>query len=274
MSENTQIQLKQSDLADRKMTLLFGAVCSDGVVLVCDTKITSRDGADPIFSEKFTGEIPGVLTGFSGDKPTFTLFANRLRNYVKSINEEYVDKIFRSDYRIIKLNFDIDQLLYQIFKIQKDVITNRGYNFDILTGISKQHSNKDKSLLYHFCHDGGYVEIERHYKVIGSGEPYCSYFMKKYYRDNMKMQEFAQLADFVIRFVSDSNYNLGRGEVGLDQRNPYPQIIYLHNNIELCGKDEHGKQRLDCSPTPSELNEIKNMSEQKLKVLHNMQLSF
>ena len=55
----------------------------------------------------------------------------------------------------------------------------------------------------------------------------------------MKMKEFAQLADFIIRYVdveaklSLSKYKLDNA-VGLNPERPYPQVIYIPNNPKYC----------------------------------------
>ena len=61
------------------MTYILGSRCKDGVVLVADTKITVDDGARYDYDDKITGDIRGVLIGFSGNKEPFTEFGMRLR---------------------------------------------------------------------------------------------------------------------------------------------------------------------------------------------------
>ena len=77
MSENTEIRLQQSDLA---MTLILGAKCVDGVVLVGDRKFTVTDlyGTTYIYGDKILGELNGVLTGFSGDLGAFQVFTRKI----------------------------------------------------------------------------------------------------------------------------------------------------------------------------------------------------
>jgi 20S proteasome alpha/beta subunit len=66
------------------MTLIMGASCKDGVFLIADKKFTYSDGSQPDYGNKITGEIGGMLTAFSGDRGTFELFRNRLRDYVRT----------------------------------------------------------------------------------------------------------------------------------------------------------------------------------------------
>jgi 20S proteasome alpha/beta subunit len=74
-------------LPQTPMTLIMGARCKDGVVLVADRKLTYPDRSQVNYGDKITGEIVGVLTAFSGDQGTFELFTNRVRNYVKTSEE-------------------------------------------------------------------------------------------------------------------------------------------------------------------------------------------
>jgi hypothetical protein len=39
------------------MTLIMGARCIDGVVLVADRKINSLEESEPVYGDKITGEI-------------------------------------------------------------------------------------------------------------------------------------------------------------------------------------------------------------------------
>ena len=65
------------------MTYVLGAKCTDGVVLVSDTKFTTYSGTDDYYDDKITGEIPSVLTAFSGSREPFEEFRMRLREFVR-----------------------------------------------------------------------------------------------------------------------------------------------------------------------------------------------
>ncbi len=88
------------------MTLIMGARCKDGVVLVADRKLTSLDRSVN-YGNKITGETVGVLTAFSGDQGTFELFTNRVRNYVKTSEEKRLDQMLGKGFiglRILQFN--------------------------------------------------------------------------------------------------------------------------------------------------------------------------
>ena len=239
------------------MTLLLGAICTDGVVLAADRKFTS---SNPAYGDKITGELNGILTGFSGDRGNFVLFTTGLKKFVTDYAKSQMREIFQSPFP------NIDSIIWEINHIKTEL---RHHKFHVLMGVSGSYFGNQKSRLYHFFDDDGCVPIEYSYEALGSGEPYCSYLMKKYYRDSMKMEEFAQLADFVIRFVSDPNYDLSRGEVGLDPENQFPQIVYIPDNPDLCKSHNDGNPKLDCSPTPEELDNFRSYSNDKLRILHD-----
>ena len=51
------------------MTLILGARCRDGAVLVADSKLTEdNSGLQFSYDNKTTGELQGILTAFSGDR--------------------------------------------------------------------------------------------------------------------------------------------------------------------------------------------------------------
>jgi hypothetical protein len=80
------------------------------------------------------------------------------------------------------------------------------------------------------------------------------------------MKELTQLADFIIRLVSNSQYPL-EGDVGLDPDHPYLQVIYIPDNLKFCKPYNNGESKSDCTPTQNELRRFKSYSDKKLKTL-------
>jgi hypothetical protein len=117
-----------------------------------------------VYCHKITGEITGVLTGFSGDRGTFELFRNRLRNYTKQIERE-------------KKEIDIDDIIWHIHEIKAGFLNTRGrYNFELMIGVSSRFYRDGKSALYHFYDNGGYIPINK-YKAIGQGKIHTLYII-------------------------------------------------------------------------------------------------
>jgi len=60
----------------------------------------------------------------------------------------------------------------------------------------------ENQVLYHFYDDGGYIPINR-YKAIGQGRTHTLYYLERHYDEKMTMQNFAQLSDFIIRYIDN-----------------------------------------------------------------------
>jgi Proteasome subunit len=170
--------------------------------------------------------------------------------------------------RILQFNPDLDQALWELHQIKQDLFAkSHGLRFDLLTSVSSMFFDDKKSVLYYFDVDGGYIP-ENRYKAIGEGEAYASYYLKRYYEDNMTMKKFASLGDFIIRYIDNEKYRL-TNSVGLETKFPYPQIKYVPDNPEECKPYNNGHPNTDCSPTGTELEEFKSYSEKKVQNLHD-----
>ena len=77
---------------DQEWHIFSVSRCTDGVVLIADTKITVDGGARYEYEDKLTGEIRGVITGFSGDKEPFTEFRMRLRAHRTERESKFAKK--------------------------------------------------------------------------------------------------------------------------------------------------------------------------------------
>lgn len=238
------------------MTLIMGARCIDGVVLVADRKINSREESEPVYGDKITGEIREILTGFSGDRGTFELFTNRLRSYAREMDEQ-----------IKKRRTDIDEIIWHIHEIKMDFRNKPGrYKFELMVGISSKYFTNRKSTLNYFYDDGGFIPVDK-CKAIGEGKIHALYYLQRYYYENMTMRRFAQLGDFIIRYIDNEQYRLDN-TVGLDPKYPYPQIIYIPDDPDYCKPYNNGQIKFDCTPTQKDLKGFKSFSEKKLGELY------
>jgi hypothetical protein len=161
------------------------------------------------------------------------LFINRVRNYVKTFEEKRLHQMLGKGFkglRILQFNPDLDQVLWEIHQIK--IVPSRDFKFDLLTGVSSMFFYDRHSILYYFDQEGGDLP-ENEYKAIGDGEAYASYYLKRYYEDNITMKKFASLGDFIIRYFDNEKYRLA-DSVGLEAKFPYPQIKYIPDNPEDC----------------------------------------
>lgn len=263
------------------MTLVLGARCVDGVVLAADrklNKISEIRGIQYQYGDKITGELAGVLTAFAGDLGAFQVFAMKIRDYVSTARRERIEELFRQPF-IPGRHFDesgptIDQMKIKVSEIQDDFFKrNSKYRCRILMGISSIHSRNGLSNLFLFEQDGRCTPITEP-TAIGTGTPYASYFLKRYARHNeMTMHHFAQLADFIIRYVSHEERPLDNS-VGLDNQHTihqFPKISYIPDRPhEHCPLDEFGNQRVDCLAIEDELRVFRQNSTDMLTRLNEL----
>jgi hypothetical protein len=160
------------------MTFILGAKCSDGVVLVGDTKIILNDERRPLYSKKLDvplaksdiheeSNINDIVMGSAGLKMLYEDFKNRLQtrvnitlnnnSNVKTIKEESKDKIRR-----LQSLQEIDKIRqlesYQmVYPIEEDCISiHTGQGFKILVESIFNEMNKN----YEYGHDGIMSELE------------------------------------------------------------------------------------------------------------------
>lgn len=198
---------KQTQKTNR-MTYVLGARCSEGVVLIADTKMTVNGGVGAKFGDKITGELTGVLTSFSGLRDQFEPFRSQLRELRRSL-----DKPITPD-TVLKSIKDVLRSLYSQYG-------NR-LNLELLVGISRADLG-EKSLLYYFHDDGLYQHIDDDYKAIGA-EPYGEIYLKELWNPEMNMDQTAELGYFIIRYIEKFRLDL---TVGTGGDRPHPQVRFI-----------------------------------------------
>jgi 20S proteasome alpha/beta subunit len=268
---NTTYKTENISKNRKSMTIILGARCKDGIVLVADSKITDKNEFEISYlhDNKITGELTGILTGFSGDRGTFETFRHQLRDKVSDIIKLQLKEVIQTKVMYEDFGVSIDKFRGIIYEIQNRLFKeHRNYEYEILVGVSSRYFSDRKSILFHSLPNGTSVPIKE-VKVIGTGAPYASYFVRRYWHKEMKMEEFAQLSDLIIRFISNDRYNLNDG-VGLDSGNPYPQIRYIPDDPDCCKQYNNGQPKYDCSPLTSELENFKTKSEKMLQTIHQL----
>ena len=190
------------------MTYVLGAKCTDGVVLVSDTKFTTYSGTDDYYDDKITGEKPSVLTAFSGSREPFEEFRMRLREFVR----EHGNKTDR---------ISLDKLIINIGHIM-DYLDRHysNYPFDLLVD-----KTANPSILYYFYQDGR-LESVTNYKAIGSGATHGLIYLKKHF-ENKSMDKIAELGYFIVRYIERFGLDCG---VGTGKSKPNPQIRFVPND--------------------------------------------
>lgn len=254
------------DNEESEMTLLMGARCVDGVILAGDRKMTQTlsSGIHYLYDDKITGEIDGILTGFAGDAGAFEVFRTTLRDYVMNNRNEHVEK---SSHDKENTGPSFDRFKLKISQIQHDFYCKYHQRpYRVLMGASSKYFTSKKSSLYLYESDGRcFPQNETLPIAIGSGSPHVLYFLKRYWNPKKTtMKDFAQLADFLIRYVNNTRIRLVES-VGLNPDKPYPQIVFIPDKSAFCRPNNNGRPKLDCTPLQQELDQYKIYSERKLK---------
>jgi len=244
------------------MTLIIGAKCDEGIVLVGDTKVVDVERNIITHEPKILLPLPlPVAVGASGFTNLFRQFNRRIpiiveqrdREY-KIKNEEALNKIGlglkdfempKQEPELIQSSEDLKEPP-RIEKAKKDVIkipyiyTGEHFLQDcklLIKEIGEEgkeyHPNPLEVLLsftvgtpvlFHINCDGLESEINS-YVAIGSGTPYVDMFFSRLWKKRTLMDTIA-LASFVIKFIENiklDNY------VGVAEEE-MPQVIVLLKN--------------------------------------------
>ena len=214
------------------MTYILGSNCVDGVVLIADRKITLRSGITHEYEDKLFNNIWWLVVGSSGITGLFEKFRDNLNTYISSSGWENTITALTNKIELItrELNETYDERL-------------GGQVFDVLFGVKGT-----TGAFLHYVHPVGFAEGVRKYKAIGHGEPYGSFFLKRWWRPNMSMLEVAELGFFIIKYIEkselDDSVGIGDGypQVWLiPHRQPPPGLILADPSVfnpHVPSKDE------------------------------------
>lgn len=187
----------------KDMTYILGSHCADGVVLVGDRKLVSGDGSTHEYGDKIFVDFPSMVVGSSGISGLFEKFRERLTYFVASPSYEHT---------VAVLTTQIETITRQLNEAYRDIL--KGEYFDVLLGL-KGSITPVLKYIYPF----GFAEGVRGYKVIGHGEPYGSFFLKHWWKPEMKMLEVVELGFFIIRYIQEFKLD---DTVGIGES--YPQV--------------------------------------------------
>ena len=130
----------------------------------------------------------------------------------------------------------IEKFILEASDITHRLSVKRGRTYDILLGVSGV-IKKWSSILYNLSPDGDVITING-YKAIGTGEPYASFFLKKFWNNEMNMEQTAELGYFIIKYIE--RFGLNR-TIGLDNKPPLdkPTIWLIPDNSIDCRITDH-----------------------------------
>lgn len=131
-----------------------------------------------------------------------------------------------NDYILKNGNISHNEFLLKSIEITQKLKRN---DYEVLFGVSSTVTN-NPSYLKHMYADGK-IESIRGYVVIGEDETVGRYFLKKYWKENLTMEQVAELGYFIIKVIE--RYNLEES-VGLGNTDDIfqkkPQIWFIPDN--------------------------------------------
>jgi ubiquitin len=223
------------------MTLIIGARCNDGVVLIGDRKVTGgmKDYTDKI---KRLGSSERIVFTAAGVQFLFEEFLTEVnRNFVYKL--EYMDKVKeedpKQDYGFTATDFK--HTCVETIKKQKQVYSEMSESPDealqVLFTVPESKNGTEYHRLYFMdmedcvpvpIEEGKIVEIG--YSGIGR------MFLKSLETKDFTIRDVARLGAFVIKYVESEN--LANGNVGVG--NHQPQIWFMEDGKdpkEIVGKE-------------------------------------
>jgi 20S proteasome alpha/beta subunit len=110
-------------------------------------------------------------------------------------------------------------------------LSKRKYkSFELLIGLTG-----NPSTLKHM-NDGGGIETIEQCMVVGTGEPIGRFFLKKYWRKDMDMEQVAELGYFTIKAIMEDKleYTVGLADASENKEQSKPEIHFIPD-----GKDDY-----------------------------------
>lgn len=220
-----------------RLTVIIGAKCSDGIVLVADRKFTTEFDESVYYDTKLFGDLSHVTMGFTGKEKIFNIFRKCIVGDV-IINRDSMDN-----------NYTFTDLIPRMAQLVKEINQNLSQpnvytSFQLLVA---KH-NFENSVLYYINSDGETKRVQN-YMSIGSGQNVADEFCSHLKNNEIKMTEFTKHAYLAIEHM---NY-LPRSRVGIEKDN-IPTIRYLEYHSEN-----------DREPSQEEIEECKIYVANKMK---------
>jgi len=258
------------------MTLIIGARCKDGVVIVGDLKVV--EGTHITTEEKITQLTPDIYVGGAGVREIIDKFNERIPSVLEERRALNLDKMKEkypnvnvedlnapAYYRAHHFLDDCEDLLSKLS--QRYMVENDNLHSDILVAINV---NGDAEL-HHLDTRSCLNSKRRAFRCIGSGSPYAKFILKGIWDKELTMKQVAKLSKFIIVEIEKLGIdnNVGQGvqiEFIPDQSN---DTIKLIKDIEKW-KDELHTQNVSRKADPNdnldgELDRFFDRIKKKLK---------
>jgi 20S proteasome alpha/beta subunit len=199
------------------LTYIIGSKCTDGIVLVGDTKITIGGGTEYSYAKKIIHPSENIVVGSSGSSGLYRSFQSRLILGIEKISEERGDQNINWEQELVLL---AERVIHEMgISYGKETIA---WNLDALLVI---RTGFEPELIH--LSGRGYPEPITDYAAVGHGEPYGAVLLKTLWNKlkPMRMEEFAKIGCLAIKYVQDLELD---NSVGVDTRNNgIPQVWYI-----------------------------------------------
>ena len=218
------------------LTVIIGAKCSDGIVLVADSKFTALDESVR-YDSKLLGDLSHVTMGFTGKEKIFDVFRKCIVGDV-IINRDSMDN-----------SYTFTDLIPRMALLVKEINQNLSQpnvfaSFEILVA---KHVFEN-SVLYYINSDGETKRVQN-YMSIGSGQDVADEFCSHLKHNEITMKEFTKHAYLAIERMN----NIPRLRVGIE-KGKTPTIRYLGYTNEN-----------DREPSQEEIKECQIYVENEMK---------
>lgn len=202
---------------ERDLTYILGARCTDGVVLIGDTKITTEGGTDHTYGKKILKQLNNIVIGASGIGGLFEEFQSRMLTVVRLTVQQYGDNsvYVTTEEGFLSLVTNVIREMHNIYGKDSYKIEN---NLQILCA-SRINPDAKLTLFY----GSGNQETVKKNNAIGYGRYCASVFHKNMLYENMSMKETAKVGLFIIQCIQEMGLN---ESVGYDDK-CLPQVVYI-----------------------------------------------
>ena len=211
IEDYNRIRYNELENNEVPMTLILGAKCVDGVVMIADKKVTIDCGADFDYTNKLHGVLKHVIFGASGSPDSFELFKGQAMDYIRT---------YPSGKKSMTVDNIINKLAKFVYDINKKYKFSNLFAFDVLVGI--QYNNQNSTLTY--ISQYGTSRPINEFRIIGTGGKYIKIFMEKVWKKDMRMEDVSELGYFIIKYIE--NFRLDY-TVGISEN--HPEIWYVPN---------------------------------------------
>lgn len=204
---------------NRDVTLIIGARCCDGVVMLGDTKTINQN---VVYSKKITLPFSNnkVMFGGSGKGGLYNDFLQRVTKEVIEIDR-------KSHYDVqLTTNAGFQTLVNRVLRdMNEHHRSNIEWFLENLSIMCAMRIDSELPDLLHFLPIGSAEQINEYFP-IGSGCNYGKLFFENTWKPNWTIEQTIKLGLLTIKAVNEFNLD---NSVGFNEQYP-PQVCYIQNN--------------------------------------------